>query len=564
VSYPQIIDFNEAVQDPRNSFRDAELKAGSVATTPLGLPLALSGGFALTYTVQSGHKKFAVRCFHREVPQAQARYAQISSKLRALASPYFVNFDFQSDGIRIRGKPYPVVKMDWIEGDTLGIYLDRSSTTPSILGNLRKAFSELNSYLERNGVAHGDIQNENVIVQGGAVRLIDYDGMFVPGMAEGQGTEVGHKHFQHPGRGPKHFGPGMDRFSFIVLDVSFEAMQADVSLHRRFREGGQAIIFKANDFADPSSSEVFRVLKDIPSVRESANKLAAICGAPITDVPTLSDFLAGRNIPIAVAPPVGAPQRPVSTPTYIGAFPVVDGKDFQAAMRHVGDKIEIVGQIVSVKEGTGRRGRGRGRPYMFINLGIWNQDSVKITIWSEGLGNMSTRPTEAWVGRWISVTGLVEPPYEGKLYGRSYRNVGITVSSDNQIIQISPQEAKFRLGRGTLRAASDAAVDRNSTSNAAILDSIRGGSTRTGQRNPQRTQQSVSPPPKPQPARTRNEQILRNIQATSVSGQTASGSPSYSSPKPFRPPPRQKESLLSRIPVWVWIGAAILAYIFFA
>jgi hypothetical protein len=65
----------------------------------------------------------------------------------------------------------------------------------------------------------------------------------------------------------------MDRFSFIVLDVNLEAMQGDASLHRKFREGGNAIIFKANDFADPSLSEVFRKLNGMPALRESASKL---------------------------------------------------------------------------------------------------------------------------------------------------------------------------------------------------------------------------------------------------------------------------------------------------
>ena len=179
----------------------------------------------------------------------------------------------------------------------------------------------------------------------------------------------------------------------------------------------------------------------------SARKLAAVCGASISNVPTLSEFIAGRNIPIAVARPVGAP-KPSPPPAYIGAFEVIDAKDFSAVMQHVGDKIELVGQIVSVKEGIGKRGRGRGRPYVFINFGIWNKDSVKVTIWSEGLGNMATRPSEGWVGRWISATGLVEPAYEGKHYGRPYRNVGVTITSDSQIIQLSEQEARFRLGRG--------------------------------------------------------------------------------------------------------------------
>lgn len=124
MSYPQITEYQDAVQDPRHTFADAELRAGSVAVSPLGLPMPMSGGFALTYKVQSGTKKFAVRCFHRQVPQAQARYAQISAKLRSLASNYFVHFDFQAGGIRVHGKPYPVVKMDWVEGDTECIWTE--------------------------------------------------------------------------------------------------------------------------------------------------------------------------------------------------------------------------------------------------------------------------------------------------------------------------------------------------------------------------------------------------------------------------------------------------------
>ena len=139
MSYPQIVEYNAAVQDPRHTFSDPELKAGRVAETPLGLPLALSGGFALTYTVQSGSKKFAVRCFHREVPQVQNRYAKISSKFRSLASSYFVNFEFQPQGIRVLRQQFPIVKMDWAEGETLGVYLDRAATNSTAVGALRQA-----------------------------------------------------------------------------------------------------------------------------------------------------------------------------------------------------------------------------------------------------------------------------------------------------------------------------------------------------------------------------------------------------------------------------------------
>jgi hypothetical protein len=556
MSYPQIIEYNEAVQDPPNSFLDPELKVGKVAETPLGLPLALSGGFALTYIVSSALRKFAVRCFHRAVPEAQNRYAAISAKLRGLASPYFVNFDFQSQGIRVRGKPYPIVKMDWAEGDTLGIHLDRTALNASAIATLRRAFSDLAAFLERNGIAHGDIQNENVVVANGVLRLIDYDGMFVTGMPQGRGNEIGHKHFQHPGREPKHFGPRMDRFSFILLDVSLEALQVDASLHRRFREGGQAIIFKANDFVDPASSEIFRVLYGMPSLRESAKKLAAVCAASISDVPTLSDFIAGRNIPIAVVPPVGAP-KPVPT-AYIGAFDVIDAKDFAAVIRRVGDKIELVGQIVSVKQGIGKRGRGRGRPYVFVNFGIWNKDSVKVAIWSEGLANMTTRPTEAWVGRWISATGLVEPPYEGKHYGRLYRNVGITVMFDSQIIQLSEQEARFRLGKGASQARITS--DGKKQSNEDILKGIAGsgGVSGNGARKPSGISTTKVPAQPPlrlsATPRTKNEAILEGLRAAQGPGSGTYGNQA-SPPRPSTPP---SPGLLARIPGWMWVAGALL------
>ena len=194
-----MIDLQAAVQDPRNTFADPELKAGKVAETPSGLPMALGGTFALTYMVRSGHRKLAIRCFHREVPQAQNRYAKISTKLRSLTSPYFVNFEFQPQGIRVLRQQFPIVKMDWAEGETLGVYLDRAASNSTAIGALRQTFATLAEYLERNAVAHGDIQNENVIVSNGALRLIDYDGMFVAGLPEGQGSEVGHKHFQQGG-----------------------------------------------------------------------------------------------------------------------------------------------------------------------------------------------------------------------------------------------------------------------------------------------------------------------------------------------------------------------------
>ena len=109
------------------------------------------------------------------------------------------------------------------------------------------------------------------------IKLVDYDGMFVPGMAPGNGSETGHRHFQHPAGASSDFGPGMDRFSFIALDLSLRRSIEDKSLYPKFREGGETIIFKANDFADPQNSEIFRRLLAMPKLKEQARSFAAIC-----------------------------------------------------------------------------------------------------------------------------------------------------------------------------------------------------------------------------------------------------------------------------------------------
>ena len=442
--YPQITEYQEAVQHPLQAFVDPELKQGTVAENNLGLPLVMSGGFALTYAVTTPRRKCAVRCFHREIPEIQRKYDAISKVLRALASGYFVDFDFQQSGINIRQKVFPIVRMDWVEGDTLGVWLDKHFDDPRALERTRADFVDIARLLAKKAIAHGDIQNGNVMVTSGDVRLIDYDGMFVPGMRPGNGSETGHKHFQHPERRAADFGPAMDRFSFIALDLSLKALIADKTLYPEFREGGETIVFKANDFADPPNSKIFQRLLKMPKLKDQAQNFAAVCGAPLAAIPTLDEFLAGRNMPVAQRP-VAASPTPVAKPrlAYIPAFPVVDALNFSAAMQYIGDRVELVGRIVEITRGARKRGKAPAKHYVFINFGSWRGNVVKISIWSEGLAKLKEQPSNAWVGRWVSVTGLIDVPVENKR--QRYKHLSITVQEEGQIQEIDEAEAGFRL-----------------------------------------------------------------------------------------------------------------------
>jgi hypothetical protein len=445
MAYPQIVEYHEAVQHPSQAFTDPELKLGAVAENNLGLPLVMSGGFALTYAVTTPRRKCAVRCFHREIPAIQQKYDAISKKLRSLTNGCFVHFDFQQSGINVRQQTFPIVRMDWVEGDTLGIWLDKHFGDPRALEKARTDFAAIARFLEQKGIAHGDIQNGNVMVANGDIKLIDYDGMFVPGMRPGNGSETGHKHFQHPQRRMSDFGPRMDRFSFIALDLSLKALVEDKSLYPKFREGGETIVFKANDFVDPASSEIFRRLLAIPKLKEEARRFAAICEAPLAAVPTLDEYLAGRNIPAAKTQITTQPS-PATKPapaSYISAYPVVDALNFSAAMQRVGDRVELIGRIVEVKPGARKAGKGPAKRYVFINFGSWRGNIVKISIWSDGLAKLREQPSATWIGRWVSVTGLIDVPYENKRDG--HKHLSITVQDDGQIVQLSEAEAGFRL-----------------------------------------------------------------------------------------------------------------------
>lgn len=479
MAYPTLEQYSEAFQHHHLVLSDSELKQGSIATNGLGLPIALCGGFALTYTVITGAKKYAVRCFHKQSNELEKRYSAISTRLKALNSPYFVDFQFQPKGVKVAGNFYPVVKMTWATGATLGEFLEQNYRNSTALKQLASSLKVLAKYLEGQKLAHGDVQIENVMVAdlGKAIQLIDYDGMFVEDLRSLGSAELGHRNFQHPKRSSNTWDATLDRFSFISIDLALRALADHPELWVKTQSGGDSILFKANDFSDPSRSTIFCDLFNRPAFSEDAKAFAAICQSSYDKIPNLDNFLAKINIPHVE---ISITQGHVGSPAqYLSAFPVLDATNYATCLMHVGDKIELIGQIVEVKQDKTKH----GKPYIFINFGPWKGRIVKISIWSEGLAVITNKPTASWVGKWISVVGLMEPPYENKYY--KYSHLAISVTLNSQLHVISEKEAKFRLAGSSTR--SNASVSH--VSNREILEGLRAGKTpksssgKTGQQN---------------------------------------------------------------------------------
>ncbi|MGL5001485.1 MAG: serine/threonine protein kinase, partial [Casimicrobium sp.] len=279
MGYPTLQQYQEALQHPNTAFVDPQLKAGTIRASGLGLPVVVSGGFALTYAVDVGGSKRAVRCFHREAPGLEARYSAISSKLKQLASPYFVEFEYQARGVNVEGRTYPLIKMQWASGETLGEFIEMNYANKSKLLNLLQSLTALSAYLEQQGIAHGDLQEGNLMVadEGRRLQLIDYDGLFVPAIASLGSSETGHRDYQHPRRDASHFDHTLDRFSFISLNLALRALHEDASIWHASGSGAGVIVFHANDFADPGSSKVLSLMERIPALKRDVQNFAVIC-----------------------------------------------------------------------------------------------------------------------------------------------------------------------------------------------------------------------------------------------------------------------------------------------
>lgn len=322
MAWPGITDFTEAVQNPQLCFQGTDLEGGSVKLNPRGMPLVYSGAFASVYQVSAGGVDYAVRCFTREVSDQQSRYEHLSNYLIHVLPPSFVHFAYQEQGIKVRGTWYPIVRMEWVEGEILSKCVEFNLKRPDVLRLLAARWrGGTTSSLRGLGIAHNDLQHGNVLVQDdGRIRLVDYDGMFLPRFRGERSPELGHKNYQHPKRTAEDYDDYVDNFPALVVYLSLLALAADPGLWSFYNDDN--LILTNRDYEDPSSSKAFGALKKSPdpAVVELTGRLEELCDAPADKVPNLEEILQDISISApsagsgaATATPSGRPPAPPPT-----------------------------------------------------------------------------------------------------------------------------------------------------------------------------------------------------------------------------------------------------------
>jgi len=287
--WPSPQDYNEALQNPSANFGMEVLKTGKPELTALGLPRAATGAFASVYRLNVDKRAYAVKCFLTLVHDQKDRYELISNSILGDDLECTVDFEFVQKGILVQGKWFPIVRMDWVCGEPLNLYVEQRLGDSAAIEELAEQFLDMMRSLHTNGIAHGDLQHGNILVTKDGIRLVDYDGMFVPGMEEMVSNELGHRNFQHPSRHPTHFGAWLDNFSALTIYLSLRALASDSSLWRDGGAGDECLIFRQADFVNPQDSALLKTCDKHSDelVRSCSETLRQALELPLDEMPFL-------------------------------------------------------------------------------------------------------------------------------------------------------------------------------------------------------------------------------------------------------------------------------------
>ena len=312
MAWPNSTDYIEAVQNLSQSMGDEELRAGQLVETPLGLPMVWSGSFADVYKLHNATTgtTWALKCFTRRVAGQAERYQQIAAHVERAQLPFIVQFKYMDRGIRVRGEWYPALKMRWVDGGIrLNEFVERHLDRPRTLGALLKIWQKLAARLHAAKMAHADLQHGNVLLvprdkKSLVLRLIDYDGMFVPALEGTRSNEVGHPAFQHPQRRREGiYSADVDRFSHLAIYTAIRSLTVGgEGLWKRFNNQ-ENLLFREEDFEKPGSSDLFRTLWELPDNGAHAlvGRLALACSKPLAQTPRLDEIANKDDHPLTTA-----------------------------------------------------------------------------------------------------------------------------------------------------------------------------------------------------------------------------------------------------------------------
>lgn len=267
MQYPLISEYLAAIQDAHDNLD--KLSHLVPVLDKHGEPYRSSGAFAVVFKMkdeQTG-KCYALKCFTEDQEGRAEAYRQIAEELEFVDSPYITSVKYLEKELFVDSNceddEFPVLLMDWIEGETMETYIAENYTDSYEMSMLCYRFCKMAAWLRSQFFAHGDIKPDNIIVRpDGTLTLVDYDGMFVPAMKGQKSPTIGTKDFSHPLRTIDDFDETIDDFALASIALSLKAISLDSSLLQSYGASDR-LLFSATDYLDLSKSKIFAALQGL-------------------------------------------------------------------------------------------------------------------------------------------------------------------------------------------------------------------------------------------------------------------------------------------------------------
>ena len=293
MQYPSRAKYTQAIRDyPQVSLQDRKLAGGRPKRGPDNFLMVYSGGFSCVFPIEAASVTYALRCWVKEVGDAETRYQKISDYLKGIRLPYFVDFDYVPEGILVEGTSYPITRMEWADGETLRNFIEQNLRDSDVLRTAADEFRKMVETLHHYQISHGDLQDGNILIKRNGnrveIKLIDYDSLFVPTLQGYADSIVGLPEYQHPQRmaGGRKADEKVDYFSELVIYLSFRGLAEKPELWNQFKDRTEkGLLFSSEDFKNPDTSHVFRALQTASSdVRYLVDILKHFCRAPSVEL----------------------------------------------------------------------------------------------------------------------------------------------------------------------------------------------------------------------------------------------------------------------------------------